>query len=173
MDRKFLIKLLELLDETYPESYSVERLTKKLNLAKDGIFSKSIRYLKLRDKIIATDVLHPKDLISITPEGIDFFDNLKSLEFKEILAQQQKKIFQKQTFFAELVALASIIIGVSAVVELFQLQLDQVIDSTLKIIFQVITFTILLTALTFLIIETIIYTSKKYKFKKLKNEKKY
>lgn len=124
MDRKFLIRILELLDETYPESYSVERLTKYLNVIKDGIFSKSMRYLRLRNKIIATEVLHPKDMISITPEGIDFLSDIKLLEVKENNSNQQTEILQKQTLFTELLAVATLVLALGFILTFFKLELN-------------------------------------------------
>lgn len=85
MERKLMINILELLLETYPESYSISRLTKKLDVSIDGEFSKVIRYLKERSKIIVegADKLQQDSKITITPNGIDFLFEIKHLESEE------------------------------------------------------------------------------------------
>lgn len=96
MDRILLIKILELLEETYHQHYKAERLKRKLGLKSlDGKFSQALRYLKETGKI---DIVFPEsrvaptgrynlalwlmsiDEITITPEGVDFLTELKRLE---------------------------------------------------------------------------------------------
>jgi len=45
MQNELLIKILEALEEIYPEGYSVSRLTEKLGIQTEGEFHKIIKYL--------------------------------------------------------------------------------------------------------------------------------
>ncbi len=83
MNRELLVRTLELLERTYPTDFSVINLTKKLGVSVDGDFSKIIRYLRAKHKIIATERLQFDDRISINPDGIDFLIKLKDLEINE------------------------------------------------------------------------------------------
>jgi len=95
MNHKLLIRVLELLEETYPECYHAERLIKKLNIfSYDGKFSKVIKYLKEKNKINVAfkdfDGTYPQwrrlqqgDEVSITPDGIDFLIKIKLIELNE------------------------------------------------------------------------------------------
>lgn len=96
MKRKLLIKLLELLEGTYPRHCKAEKLKRRLGLKSlDGKLSRILRYLKDTEKI---NIVFPEsrisqtgrykldlwlmsvDEITITPEGIDFLTELKRLE---------------------------------------------------------------------------------------------
>lgn len=83
MKKKLLIKVLAILEETYPEAYSISRITKKLNVSIDGEFSKVVRYLKAKRKVIAPERLQSDSRINITPEGIDFFLQNQLLESEQ------------------------------------------------------------------------------------------
>lgn len=114
MNHRLLIRVLELLEETYPECYYVERLIKKLNIfSYDGEFSKVIRYLKDKNKIDVSfrdfDGAYPQwrrlqqgDKISITPNGIDFLTEIKLIE-------TNKKINNRIMWATMIIALATII----------------------------------------------------------------
>jgi len=95
-----MIRILELLEETYPSFYHAGKLTRILKSSLDGEFSKIIRYLKATNKIIITlaedeylkpmgyntmqrDNLLQQDGITITPGGIDFLIEIKQLEMNE------------------------------------------------------------------------------------------
>lgn len=80
--------------------------------------------------------------------------------------QNQEKIINKQTFFTELVALASIIIGTTAVIEIFGLQLGLNEWSWGVMIFQYFIHVVLGVAIVFLMIDTTRYAWKKYPLKK-------
>lgn len=93
MNRKLLIKILELLEETYPRFYHAGKLMKKVGLYEiDGEFSKIIRYLTSTHKIILVpsttsedDRLVSNDEITINPEGIDFLSELILIKTREKL----------------------------------------------------------------------------------------
>jgi len=100
MNRKLLIKILELLEGTYPAFYHAGKLTGILGVSLDGEFSQILRYLKETGKI---NIVFPEsriaptgryklaswlmqiDEITITPEGIDFLNNLRLIETREKL----------------------------------------------------------------------------------------
>ncbi len=95
MNRKLLIKTLELLEETYPQCYHAGRLIKKLGLSSyDGEFFQIIKYLKGQGKIIVgydipdnsnREILQQNDEVSIIPEGIDFLNELRLINTRENL----------------------------------------------------------------------------------------
>ncbi|GEM_PF-3675593 len=98
MDRKLIIKILELLEEAYTNPLKAEVLMKKTKLKDiDGEFSQIIKYLKETNKIIVVLVpenrmglatrrdelpkwLQKIDEITITPQGIDFLREIKRIE---------------------------------------------------------------------------------------------
>jgi len=93
MNHKLLVQILEILEETYPECYHAGKLIKKLGLHSfDGEFFKATKYLRSKRKIIVgynipdnsnREILQQGDEISITPDGIDFLVELKSIEVNE------------------------------------------------------------------------------------------
>jgi len=93
MNHRLLIRILELLEETYPQFYHAEKLIKMLGLHSfDGEFFEVIKYLKSKGKIIVAynipdnsnrEILRQGDEVSITPDGIDFLIKLKSIEVNE------------------------------------------------------------------------------------------
>ncbi len=95
MNRKIMIKTLELLEEAYPSHNKAKELLKKLKIKKiEGEFEKIIRYLKATNKIIvhmpeskihptARDKLLEDDEITINPNGIDFMDKIKRSEIEK------------------------------------------------------------------------------------------
>ncbi len=93
MKRNLMIKILELLEEVYPENYKVERLVKRLRLNfPNKEFSKIIAYLASTSKIqikineSVPGILltsRPNDEIYITYLGIDFLSEIKKLEMDE------------------------------------------------------------------------------------------
>ena len=97
MNHKLLIRVLELLEETYPECYHAERLIKKLNIfSYKGEFSKVIKYLTEKNKInvifkdsigscLQWRILQQGDKISITPDGIDFLIKIRLIEINKRL----------------------------------------------------------------------------------------
>jgi len=114
MDNKLLLKILELLEETYPESYSVERLTGKLRVSIDGEFSKITKYLGESKKITimhngtiitGSGTLEQRNRITITNEGIDFLLQKKLLKAEEI----RNKIIVGATITIAIVGIISLI----------------------------------------------------------------
>ncbi|GAI81628.1 unnamed protein product [marine sediment metagenome] len=94
MNRKLLIKILELLEETYPENCKVSKLVKRLGLnSSDKEFSKVIAYLastskiqrKSHEELIRLTPTYPNDEISITSDGIDFLNESNLIETREKL----------------------------------------------------------------------------------------
>jgi len=112
MDRKLLIKTLEMLEETYPADYSIERLTSKLNVPIDGEFFKIVRHLELSKKVhiryenVDRRAMKPQqgDRIVIMPDGIDFLTEIKIQESREMMNK--------------LIVIATIVIALSAIVTL-------------------------------------------------------
>lgn len=117
MDNKLLIKILDTLEETYPERYHVEKLTKKLNTSIDGEFYKIIKYLKESKKI---EIIYNKDtsnrrerlqqgdMISITNKGIDFLTDKKLLETNE----RRNNIITWATIIIAISAIITLIVGI-------------------------------------------------------------
>jgi len=86
MNRKLLIKILELLEETYPQIYHAGKLTRILRVSLDGEFFKIIRYLYSKRFVIISDLEIALDCeISITSDGINFLNELKLIETREKL----------------------------------------------------------------------------------------
>ena len=83
MDKRLLIKTLELLKRAYPTDFAVSNLTKKLGVSYDGEFSKIIRYLRATHKVIAPEKLQYDSRITIVPDGIDFLSELRLIETNE------------------------------------------------------------------------------------------
>lgn len=127
MNRKLLIKVLKLLEETYPQLYHAGKLTRILGVSLNGEFSKIIRYLEESEKIEVRRIgqdpsqnererYYPNDEIKIKPDGINFLEEIKLLESRE-------KIVQQQTNFTKILALATIILGVAALLNLFNIKI--------------------------------------------------
>lgn len=96
MNRKLLTKILELLEETYPQFYHAGKLTRILGVSLDGEFSKIIRYLEESKKIEVRRIgqdpsqnererYYPNDEIKINPTGIGFLNELILIETRERL----------------------------------------------------------------------------------------
>jgi len=113
MDRKFLIKILEILEETYPQFYHAGKLMKYSGLPSlDGEFSKIIRFLEESGKIEVRRIgqdpsqsererYYSNDEIEINYKGINFLNELILIETREKLNQW--------------IVTATIIIAISAV----------------------------------------------------------
>ena len=94
MNRKIMMKILELLEETYPNPCTADILMREIELRDiDGEFFQIIKYLKDTHKIIIVLVpenrmglptgrekLQKIDEITINPDGINFLDEMKRLE---------------------------------------------------------------------------------------------
>ena len=123
MNRKLMMKVLELLEETYPSFYHAGKLMKKSGISSlDGEFSQILRYLKETEKI---NIVFPEsriaptgryklaswlmqiDEITITPGGIDFLTKMKNLEINE----QRNKILVWSTVAIAFFAFVSLVIG--------------------------------------------------------------
>lgn len=96
MNRKLLIKILELLEGTYPAFYHAGKLTGILGLSLDGEFSKIIRYLEKSEKIEVRRIgqdpsqnererYYSNDEIEINHTGINFLNELLLIETREKL----------------------------------------------------------------------------------------
>jgi len=95
MDRKLLIKILEVLERAYPSFCYAEKLRKIVKMPTlNGEFFKVIKYLKDTHKIIHVlwesklapsqrDEIAPRDEITIKPDGIDFLNKLRLIESRE------------------------------------------------------------------------------------------
>ena|SRR3989344_3852588 len=92
MNRRTMIKMLEILEEKYPKQIVADELMQKLRLKDiDGEFSKILTYLRATNKTI---VFLPEsrvgktqrqdfmkiDEITINPQGIDFLAEIKRIE---------------------------------------------------------------------------------------------
>jgi len=116
MNHKLLIRTLELLEETFPECYHAERLIKKLGAYSfNGEFFKVIKYLKGKGKIIVRyniqdnnnrETLQQGDEISITPDGIDFLIEAKSIGVNE----KRNNLIMRATIIITLATVINIII---------------------------------------------------------------
>lgn len=125
MGKNLLIKILEMLEETYPECYRVERLVKKLNVSLNGEFTKLIKYLYARKKIDVRlhnydgtypqsfERLQQNDEISITPEGIDFLSMIKLQQTQ----YTQTKILDQQKLFTKILAMATAILALGTILQ--------------------------------------------------------
>lgn len=112
-----MIKILELLEKSYPRPCTAGGLMKRVRLSNiDGEFSQIIRYLRETNKIIVVLVpenrmgiptgraelhkwLQKIDEITINPVGIDFLTGIKKLEIDE----RRTKAITKATIVLALV----------------------------------------------------------------------
>jgi len=117
MDNRLLIKILDTLEETCPETYHIGKLAKKLNTSIDGEFYKIIKYLKESKKVKITYVKDPSDprerlqqndWVLITNEGIDFLTDKKLLESNE----KRNNIIKWATIIIAISALINLIVGI-------------------------------------------------------------
>jgi hypothetical protein len=95
MNRRLMIKILELLEKSYPKPCTAKELMEKTELKDiDGEFSKIMRYLKSSNKIIhllwesktglsRRDTFAELDEITIIREGIDFLTELKKVDIDD------------------------------------------------------------------------------------------
>ena len=123
MNRKLIMRIVEILEETYPQHYKAERLRRKVGLLSlDGEFSQILRYLKETEKI---DIVFPEsriaptgryelalwlmqiDEITIKPEGIDFLTKLELIQSNE----KRNNILIWSTGAIAFFALVSLVIG--------------------------------------------------------------
>lgn len=103
MNRKLMIKILQLLESVYPDNYKVAELANKLGLRfLDKEFSKVMAYLASSTKIIwksdsenegmiSLSPIGPKEECYITDSGIDFLTKLRSLEVEEYRSRATTK----------------------------------------------------------------------------------
>jgi len=117
MDNKLLIKILDTLEETYPEMYHAEKLAKNLNTSINGEFYKIIKYLKESKKVEIRYNKDPSDMrerlrqgdeVSITNEGIDFLTDKKLLESNE----KRNNIIKWATIIIAISTLINLIVGI-------------------------------------------------------------
>lgn len=117
MNKELLIKILDLLEESYPEIYTASELYDELEKYDIKEFCKVIEYLEDSKKArVHTDseargkrMIHrvsERDRLEITPEGIDFLS-------QEKLAQSNERRNDVQSSFNIIIAITSIIIALS------------------------------------------------------------
>ena len=129
MNRKLMIKILELLEKAYTFPVTAEILMKKTGLYDiDGKFSQIIKYLNDTNKIIVVlvpenrmglptgrDKLHKwlqkVDEITITPKGINFLNAIKLIEVNE----RRNRLIVLATIVIALASLLSFFIGLIGV----------------------------------------------------------
>jgi hypothetical protein len=163
-----MIQILKILEKVYPSKIKTENLAKNLKLQlSDKEFKKIIQYLASTSKIqietyqiVPGTLLSPNygDSITLSHFGINLLTELELSETKANLTKQQNK-------FTEIMVLATIIMGIAAFFELSKFEPIIKENSDLGLLLTIILTIIILTSITFLVIDFAIYSSKKYLLK--------
>jgi hypothetical protein len=93
MKKDFSIKLLETLEDLYPEKSSYKKIAKKLNRNVDERFNKTIRYLSGSKRIYqrSSTANGEEPWVVITEKGIDYLREQKLIIFSRISLTKFKK----------------------------------------------------------------------------------
>lgn len=160
MDRKHIIKILELLESSYTHPLTAEELMKRTRLKDiDGEFSQIIKYLKETNKVIVVlvpensmglatkrDKLHKwlqkVDEITITPPGIDFLAEIKRIE----IDKKRNELISDTTIVLTQIAILGIVLTIydrsKSVLNINSLEIPWLLSAIIWIV--IITFSMLL-----------------------------